>query len=397
MRNAARNGTTLSEALVAVRRRLPPGWGLETQAPNQITLRGADGRTANVSVLVRTGLVPRDIPALVAWAERPMLVVASYLGRRARELLGRAGVSYADATGNLRLAISSPAIFLEGVGADQDPNRTPRPLHSLRGAAAARVVRALCEFAPPFGVRTLAQAASTSLGSAARVVSFLETEALLARDEGRKILSVDCAALLTRWAEDYDVASTNVMRPYLESHGLDALWPKLSRLPRYAVTGSVVAESGVPTRLAMVYVDDPAAVARTLDLATTDGRANVWLLQPYDDVVFERTRPMRVAVGDAAIDLVAVSLPQTVVDLMTSPGGGTHEAEQLLEQMKQSSDEWCPGTPVSSRAALAKRPRARAPASRMAQPLRRLARYLQDDSSLFGSARGHAQVPRRRP
>lgn len=258
-----------------------------------LTLHGADGRSADLVVVARKGLVPRDVRALVADTGQTALVVSSYLGGRTRELLAQAGVSYADATGNLRLVVSSPAIFLEGVGADQDPDRTPRPLHSLRGAAAARVVRALCEFPPPFGVRTLAEAASTSLGTVSRVVSFLETEALLARDERKQVVKVDWAALLTRWAKNYGVSTTNVMRAYLEPRGLGALWPKLSGLPRYATTGSIAGTTVAPTRLAMIYVDDLEATARALDLVPTEAGANVWLLQPYDDVVFERMRPSR--------------------------------------------------------------------------------------------------------
>jgi hypothetical protein len=91
------------------------------------------------------------------------------------------------------------------------------------------------------------------------------------------ILSIDRTALLTHWARDYAVASTNLMRPYLEPRGLAALWPKLSRLPRYAVTGSMAAGAIAPTRLAVIYVDDQAIYLRAGpgDMAvapfTTDG------------------------------------------------------------------------------------------------------------------------------
>jgi hypothetical protein len=309
-----------------------------------LTLCGTDGRCADLAVVVRKGLVPRDVPALVADARGPTLLVSSYLGGRARELLAEAGISYADTTGNLRLVTSSPAVFLEGVGADQDPDRIARPLHSLRGAAAGRVVRALCEFTPPFGVRTLAAVASTPLGTVSRVVSLLETEALLTRDERKQVVTVDWASLLTQWAKDYSVATTNVMRPYLEPRGLGGLWPKLSRLPRYAATGSIAGTSVAPTRLATIYVDDPDAAARSLDLVTAEAGANVWLLQPYDDVVFERTRRKQVTAGESTTELIAVSLPQTIVDLMTSPGRGPQEAEALLDKMKMTADEWQRGT-----------------------------------------------------
>ena len=70
--------------------------------------------------------------------------------------------------------VADPAVFLESRGADRDPDRKPRPLRSLKGAAAARVVRALCAIEPPFGVRTLAESSTTPLGTVSRVVSLLE-------------------------------------------------------------------------------------------------------------------------------------------------------------------------------------------------------------------------------
>jgi hypothetical protein len=336
MRNAVINGTKL--ALAGVTRRLPPGWAAKERPGIRdsivLELRATDGRRARLDIIARKGLSPRDVPALVATAGKRALVVSPYLSGRTRELLAEAGVSYADAT------VSEPAVFLEGIGADQDPERSPRPLHSLRRAAAARVIRALCEFSPPFGVRALAQDSATPLGTVSRVVSFLETEALLTRDAQKQIINVDWATLLTRWSKDYSVSTSNLMRTHLEPRGLGALWAKLSRLPRYATTGSIAGASVAPTRLAMIYVDDADDAARTLDLVPTEAGANVWLLQPYDDVVFDRTRHKRVATGETETEIIAVSFPQTAVDLMTSPGRGPQEAEALISTMKETVDEW---------------------------------------------------------
>jgi uncharacterized protein YcaQ len=44
----------------------------------------------------------------------------------------------------------------------------------------------------------------------------------------------------------------------------------------------------------MVYVDDPDEVSAVLNLTPTETGANVMLLAPFDDVVFDRTRVMRV-------------------------------------------------------------------------------------------------------
>ncbi len=99
--------------------------------------------------------------------------MASFLSPRTRELIPSAGASYADATGNLHVVTTDPAVFVESQGAERDPDRKPRPLRSLKGAAAARVVRALCDFEPPFGVRALADWSATPLGTVSRVVSLL--------------------------------------------------------------------------------------------------------------------------------------------------------------------------------------------------------------------------------
>ncbi len=63
------------------------------------------------------------------------------------------------------------------VGNDEIAVEEPGGQTGLKGAAAARVVRALCDFDPPFGVRTLAECSVTPLGTVSRVVSFLEEEA----------------------------------------------------------------------------------------------------------------------------------------------------------------------------------------------------------------------------
>jgi hypothetical protein len=343
MRNARYNGTIMRQALDGVRRRLPPGWTAEEQLglrPPTLRLRAPDKRSLDLPIIARRGLVPRDVHVLVAGVELPVLVVSSYLGERARELLSKAGASYADATGNVRVVVSSPAIFLEGLGAERDPDHTPRPLQSLRGAAAGRVVRALVELEPPFGVRELSTATATPLGTVSRVVTFLETEALLTRDERKRIVSVDWPSLLSRWAKDYELIKSNHVLTLLEPRGLSALWPKLELLPRYAATGGAAGPSIAPTRIAMIYVDDPEIAAHTLGLAPAEAGANVWLLRPYDEVVFTRTRRRALSTGDATTQVVTVSPAQAVVDLMSSPGRGPQEAAALIEQMKENTDGW---------------------------------------------------------
>jgi hypothetical protein len=300
-----------------------------------LRLEGPDQRVAELAVALRTAVAPRDVPTLLQATRGPFLVVAPYLGDRARELLAQAGASYADATGNLRVVVSSPAIFLEGRGSDRDPDRTPRALQSLRGAAAGRVVRALVEVELPLGVRALANAAATPLGTVSRVVSFLETEALLTRDAEKRVVTVDAPALLARWAKDYVLTESNKLHTFLEPRGLPALWPKLQRLSRYAATGSVAGPGIAPTRIAMLYVDDPDEAARTLGLVPAEAGANVWLFRPFDEVVYTRTRRRVIAGAADPAEVVTVSEAQAVVDLASAPGRGPQESEALVAQMTE--------------------------------------------------------------
>jgi hypothetical protein len=348
MRNGTSTGTASGrKAVDAVRRRLPPGWAVDLRPGGDgddelLTVRSPDGRRAKLKVVSRRRVLPRDVAHLVAQPSRAggRLLVAPFLSPRAQELLADANASYVDETGNLRVVLSDPAVFIEGRGADRDPQQQPRPLRSLKGAAAARVVRALCDFLPPYGVRTLAERSSTPLGTVSRVVSLLEEEALISRDEKKAITAVDWPALVKRWVADYDVRTSNVQSSYLEPRGLAALGPKLANVGPYAVTGSLAAPGSVaPARLGMIYVQNAQRAAGILELAPADAGANVWLLEPYDKVVFERTQS--VSYGQTPrLSIVAAAPSQVVADLMTSPGRGPQEAEALVERMKANEHAW---------------------------------------------------------
>ncbi|MGH9322842.1 MAG: hypothetical protein ACRD3V_23525, partial [Vicinamibacteria bacterium] len=172
-------------------------------------------------------------------ADGQPFIVAPFLSLRAREELAEAGAGYADATGNFRLALERPALFVETVGATSNPWPEERPLRSLKGPAAARVVRALCDLQPPYGVRELAERSGASPAVASRVVDLLDREALLTREPRGGVTSVDWAGLVRRWTEDYSFTGSNRTATLLEPRGLQSLLDKLASSPLdYSVTGS---------------------------------------------------------------------------------------------------------------------------------------------------------------
>src|SRR5437867_1022889 len=194
MRNGAFSGTDLlQEAAETIRGRLPRSWGLQELTLSQpgpdaiFRVRAPDGDESAIIVKIRARVEPRDISHLVAqfrsYAAEPeteaaaLLLVTPYLSARARELLDEAGVAYVDQTGNVRLALERPAVYIERTGTGSSPFREDRPLRSLKGPAAGRVVRALCDFVPPYGVRELADRSQSPAATVSRVIALLDREA----------------------------------------------------------------------------------------------------------------------------------------------------------------------------------------------------------------------------
>jgi hypothetical protein len=338
---------TLANMIVRVERllsdRLPPGWkqkiivrGARDRQDAALNITSPDGGKANVIVRVKTRVFPRDVTLLQddlgRFAERPGLVVTSFLSPATRRRLREERLNYLDLTGNLRLVLSRPGLFLETQGADDDPTPGQTPGRSLRGPKAGRIARALCDFAPPLAISELATKAGVDVSYASRLVDWLAREALVTRTPRGPVVTVDRGGLIRRWADDYAVLKNNDAHSFLDPRGLDNLVRSLqkSRL-RYAITGSLAANRlapVAPARLAMVYVDDPIAAAKTLGLRSTDAGANVMLLVPFDRVVFDRTRK------DEALTYVAPS--QAAIDLLTSPGRAPAEAEAVLDWMARN-------------------------------------------------------------
>lgn len=334
--------------------RLPAGWSIEPdQAPPgvdaELRLRSPDGTALVVRLQAKRLLNTRDVPhALDALRRIPasagdrdeiaVVLAARYLAPATRDRIAELGGGYVDATGNVLLAADRPALFLRDRGADRDPWRGPgRPRGSLRGPPAARVVRALIDFAPPYTVPDLCARAKVSTGATYRAVAFLEEEDLLERQRYGPINEVRWRRLLTRWSEDYGFTQSNTVETFLEPRGLSVLARRLASLDQldYVVTGSMAAErvaAYAPARLATIYVRDIDEAAEALALRPVESGANVALASGDYDVVFDR------AERDDGINVAALS--QVAVDLLTGPGRNPSEAVALLDWMESNERAW---------------------------------------------------------
>jgi len=265
------------------------------------------------------------------------IVLAPYLSPPARQALADRDVNYADATGNIRIVLNEPALFLSDVGAQKDPWRgSGRQRDTLKGEAPARVVRALVDFEPPYSVPELVAISKTSSGATYRVVDLLERLNLLRRTSG-PITDVSWRALLDRWSDDYDVMTTNEVRSFLQPRGLSDLMERLRNAAhlKYAVTGSLAAERWAPyapVRAAMVYADDLFELTEVCDLRPAPTGGNVIAIVPKSSAVFAR--------GEVLDGIRFVAPSQAAVDLMNGPGRSPEEASVLLDWMETHVDQW---------------------------------------------------------
>ncbi len=329
---------------------------LELQGPvgagpdAMVTVTAPDGSSARLLVEARVNVEPRTASFLLDQVRNyqlrledddpgtpvNLLVIGRYLAPRTREMLDQAGVSYADATGNMLVRLDRPATWIDREGARSNPWREEREIRTLGGVPAARLVRALCDWSPPVDAVKLSRRALTSTGSTYRLLDFLDREALITREGKGRVLDVEWDGLLRRWSWDYDFISRNAVVSFIEPRSLGRVVERLRETRfRYAITGSfsaaTAAEYATP-RLASLYVDDVDEAAEALGLRPADRGGNVLLARPFDSVVYERTRSID--------DLAFCALSQTAVDLMTSPGRSPEEAEELLRWMAADERGW---------------------------------------------------------
>ncbi|HVR30484.1 MAG TPA: helix-turn-helix domain-containing protein [Thermoanaerobaculia bacterium] len=312
----------------------------------EVTVEAPGGERTVLLVEAKRLVKSRDVPALVEQmrsrsAGQPgaiPMVVARYLPPTTRERLERAGVAYADATGNRRLAVERPAIFIRNVGADRDPWRgRGRPRGTLKGAPAARVVRWLADVAPPYTMLEVARASGASTGATYRVVRFLEEEGLVEREPRGPITRVEWRSMIQRWSRDYSFPSGAGGESLLFPRGLETLLDELRAAPElpYVLTGSLAARryaAHAPARFAMLYAGDVDAVIERLGLRRVDAGANVLVAPDREDVAFAR--------AETAEGLRLAAPSQIAVDLLTGPGRSPSEGEALLDWMEAHESEW---------------------------------------------------------
>ncbi len=320
-----------------IQERLPPDWRAAlTIAPDQppkLIIKPKRGRAGELSVTALSQPDPRMVAALPEG--RGQLVTARYLSPNVRQILAARDTSYVDETGNVRLILDEPGLFVVTSGASANP-WPPARRFTLQGDKAGQVVCALAQAALPLGVRELADRACADAGYVSRLLGMLDREAIVDRTKRGQVARVDWRKLLLRWAEDAPLERRAQVTAWIDPRGLGHLWKSLQLATiRYAITGSAAAArlaTVAPTRLATLYTEDAEAAARALGLKPAQAGANVLLLQSDDEAVFASARCHE--------GLRYASLPRVIVDLLTGPGRSPAEGEALMDWMTEAEESW---------------------------------------------------------
>jgi hypothetical protein len=340
---APSDNVVLRQAVEQIQRCLPRHWSTTVSVKTndltaaRVTIKTPAGTSAALAIDARRQLDPRLVPqvaaALKSTAADAFVVIAPFLGARTRGRLVEEGLGYVDLCGNMRLVLDHPTVLVQMRGEDRSPWAAPRETRSLHAAKASRLVRALVDGAPPFGVRRLAAQVGTDPGYVSRLLDLFDREELVERAPHGPVVAVHRARLVRRWAEDYDFSEAHRALAFVHPHGVPGAASALRACGApYALTGRAGAAALLGTALPPVviaYVDNAERVAAMLGAERVDAGAasNLLLVEPFDPFPFEGTWER------AGFTYAAAS--QIVADLLGSPAPAPDQAAALLERMVQ--------------------------------------------------------------
>lgn len=349
------NSDNLSAAAVfALKQLLPAHWEVERQ-PSPNNTGGADlvvrtqigGTQTSLLVETKRTFAPRDVAELTGGlfgrlrgrtGPIPILLVAPYLSQRTRDLLTENDLNYLDLTGNARIVVNSPGIFIMVDGAQADPSPVARGARGLRGAKVGAVVRALVDARPPYTGAQLSRATEVNEGYLSRILDSLLDEGLIDRPRGGPVLDADWQTLIRQRAAALNLFRKAGTYRYVARGGPQQLLEAIAELEpdeRPVITGSFAATRLAPiapSAQLVIYTMNPRALAARLPMVEVEAGADTVLIRPDNRVAM--SRPDRVG------ELLFASPSQVAIDCLSGSGRMPAEGEAVLEWMATNEASW---------------------------------------------------------
>ncbi len=338
----------VEHALEYLRGRLPAAWELDVVADPDLRVTIGQRTQAKPPLLteVRMRFKPGDMDALMRSLTRrlrtvggtsPILVISDYLSPRSRQALVDENINFIDLSGNVRIALEYPGVFIELEGKRREP--TPASPASMKGPTAGRLLRFLIDVRPPYGVVEIEGATKMNRGYISRLLESASDEGLISRSKRGPVTDCDWRALIRQRASTVDLFSSNNASMYIAQTSLATIMEKIRGRPiasQLVVTGSAAAYRLDPlvgiTALALYSNASLAEVESELGLTSACEGANVAILRPSGNL------PFVLAEWRDEVQYVAPS--QVAIDCLSGSGRMPAEGESVIEWMTSHEDIW---------------------------------------------------------
>jgi hypothetical protein len=334
-----------------------PQWFGHKEAQRQIAELVGDSDARSISANDRLAFMLGGYSWRIAWrpsaATRPLqdavrelqeapkprskrhipLVVVPYMGEAGRDICKRSAVSWLDLAGNADIAAPGLRARLEG---RPNPFKRDRNDAAVFAPKSSRIARwLLVNYPTPVRQRELAHLTGMDEGLTSRLVAALRDARFVKRDDEGRIAVIEPDPLLDAWEGAYDFGKHYVLRGHVAARSSEEVLRRLSAAfgaDTFALTGLAAAwqyTRHAAYRVTSVYLREPpdAQVLSALGFRQTDEGANLWLIVPNDEGVFQG------AVRFDDDDLTCVSRVQTYLDLAAHPERAKEAAEELRKTL----------------------------------------------------------------
>ena len=283
-------------------------------------------RTDDVAVLERGG---HNLDAYTRKLEGTVpVIVAPFMGPKAREFLKSRGHAWMDLSGNADILAPGLRILVQG-----RPNRfaTPGRPSTAFSPKASRLSRAMLMEPERWWLQAeLVEATGLSAGYVSKVVGRLEVDGLVVRGNNGRVQPKDLSLLLDAWSQVYDFSRHEIHRYHSVGrtgvdvlHRLAALLDKVGDLT-WAATGLAAAwqiDRYADFRMVTFYVSKLLLDAEHLSLRSVERGENVWVVVPRDEGVLHGSKEVE--------GIQCVHPVQVYLDLLGHPERANEAAARL--------------------------------------------------------------------
>jgi len=261
------------------------------------------------------------------------LIVVPYMGQVGQDLCEKSGLSWLDLSGNAKIDAPGLTIRIEGrPNKYRDRGRPP----NVFASKSSRIARQLLLEPQRFQTQAeLARRTGLDDGYVSKIVGRLEQEDLIDANDRGAVRARDPSFLLDAWQDAYDFSRQRILKGNVPARSGEELLQRLAeQFSReklgYAATGLGAAwlfTNYAAFRLATVYLPSlPShSLLNEIEFSDEPKGANVWLVVPDDEGVFQGTRKQD--------GIRCVSPVQTYLDLKDQPERAKDAAVELRKKL----------------------------------------------------------------